>query len=97
VPVVIVPALYTSQTCHICLHSGKRSGKHFRCINPECGWSGDADFNGACMIARLGDSVMVPRGPGLSCPLDSRAATSPRLKPWVHDSLMVSSSGTTRG
>jgi putative transposase len=79
VPVVIVPAPYTSQTCHCCLHLGKRSGKHFRCINPRCGWHGDADLNGARMIARLGDSVMVPGGPGLSCPLSSRATTSPRL------------------
>ena len=79
VPVVIVPALYTSQTCHICLHLGKRRGKHFRCVNPQCGWSGDADFNGACMIARLGDSVMVPGGPGLNGPLNPRATTSSRL------------------
>jgi IS605 OrfB family transposase len=80
VPVVIVPAPYTSQTCHKCLHLGKRSAKRFRCINPHCGWDGDADLNGARMIARLGDSVMVPaRGPGLSCPLGPRATTSPRL------------------
>ena len=79
VPLVIVPAAYTSQTCHCCLHIGKRSGKHFGCANPCCGWSGDADLNGACMIARVGDSVMVPGGPGLSCPLSPRATTSPPL------------------
>lgn len=77
IPVVIVPAAYTSQTCHRCLHIGKRSGKHFHCGNPRCGWSGDADLNGACMIALVGDSVMVPGGPGLSCPLGPRATTSP--------------------
>jgi putative transposase len=85
VPLVIVPAAYTSQTCHVCLHLGQRTGKQFRCTNPRCGWSGEADLNGACMIARVGDSVMVPGGPGLSCPLDSRATTSPRLEAWVHD------------
>src|SRR5205823_1478228 len=58
VPVVIVPAAYTSQTCHVCLHIGQRSGKSFRCTNPRCGWHGDADLNGARVIARLGDSVM---------------------------------------
>jgi putative transposase len=77
IPVVIVPAAYTSQTCHRCLHIGKRSGKHFHCGNPRCGWSGDADLNGACMIALVGDAVMVPGGPGLSCPLGPRATTSP--------------------
>jgi hypothetical protein len=51
----------------------------YSCVNPQCGWSGDADFNGACMIARLGDSVMVPGGPGLNGPLNPRATTSSRL------------------
>jgi putative transposase len=79
VPLVMVPAAYTSQTCHRCLHIGNRSGKRFRCTNAHCSWLGDADLNGACMIACLGDSVMVPGSSGLSCPLGPRATTSPRL------------------
>ncbi|WP_324707807.1 zinc ribbon domain-containing protein, partial [Lyngbya sp. CCY1209] len=52
---------YTSQTCHRCLHihpeRGKsyRSGKTFKC--GYCGWEGDADFNGANNIKRLGGVV----------------------------------------
>jgi putative transposase len=82
VPLVVVPpAAYTSQTCHVCLHVGARAVKRFRCLNARCCWCGDADRNAASMIARVGDSAMVPGGPGLSCPLDSRVATSPRLTP----------------
>lgn len=61
VPVVLVNPAYTSQTCHNCLHihpeKGKsyRSGKTFKC--GYCGWSGDADFNGANNIKRLGAVV----------------------------------------
>lgn len=61
VPVVLVNPAYTSQTCHNCLHihpeKGKsyRSGKTFKC--GHCGWSGDADFNGANNIKRLGAVV----------------------------------------
>jgi IS605 OrfB family transposase len=83
---LVVPAAYTSQSCHVCLHIGARAGKRFRCVNPRCCWYEDADLNGARMIAPMGDSVMVPGGPGLSCLLDPRTATSPWLKPWVHDS-----------
>ncbi|MGC9505717.1 RNA-guided endonuclease InsQ/TnpB family protein [Baaleninema sp.] len=61
VPVVLVNPAYTSQTCHGCLHihpeEGKsyRSGKTFEC--GHCGWKGDADFNGANNIKRLGGVV----------------------------------------
>ena len=61
VPVVLVNPAYTSQTCHNCLHihpeKGKsyRSGKTFKC--GHCGWNGDADFNGANNIKRLGAVV----------------------------------------
>jgi len=54
VPLVLVNPAYTSQTCHCCLHSGERSGKRFHCVNPSCLWSGDADCNGACVIALMG-------------------------------------------
>jgi IS605 OrfB family transposase len=72
VKVVAVSPRYTSQTCHKCLHihpkKGKsyRSGKTFKC--GHCGFSGDADLNGAKMISIVGQSVSLPvtRNP-LSC------------------------------
>jgi len=65
---------YTSQTCHQCLHihpdpsKSYRSGKQFKC--GYCGWHGDADFNGANIIAKLGATVNSPRGSGLACSLN---------------------------
>ncbi|HIK21833.1 MAG TPA: IS200/IS605 family element transposase accessory protein TnpB [Synechococcus sp. M44_DOE_062] len=53
--IVLVPPAYTSQTCHKCLHihpdpaQSYRSGKQFKC--GHCGWEGDADLNGANVIA----------------------------------------------
>jgi IS605 OrfB family transposase len=73
VSLVLVPPAYTSQTCHRCLHihpeQGKsyRSGKSFKC--GHCGWEGDADLNGANVIALLGAVVNQPRGSGLFCSL----------------------------
>jgi len=73
VSLVLVPPAYTSQTCHRCLHihseQGKsyRSGKSFKC--GHCGWEGDADWNGANVIALLGAAVNQPRGSGLFCSL----------------------------
>ncbi|MFS8798211.1 zinc ribbon domain-containing protein, partial [Synechococcus sp. R60.3] len=70
---VLVPPAYTSQTCHRCLHihpdpaQSYRSGKSFKC--GHCGWEGDADWNGANMIAKLGAVVNQPRGPWLACQL----------------------------
>ncbi|PIK87388.1 transposase ISSoc1, partial [Synechococcus sp. 63AY4M2] len=71
VPVVLVSPAYTSQTCHRCLHihpdptQSYRSGKSFKC--GHCGWEGDADLNGANVIALLGAVVNQPGGPGLFC------------------------------
>jgi len=73
VSLVLVPPAYTSQTCHKCLHihpdpaQSYRSGKSFKC--GHCGWEGDADLNGANVIALLGAAVNQPRGPGLFCSL----------------------------
>ncbi len=73
VSLVVVPPAYTSQTCHKCLHihpdpkQSYRSGKQFKCVH--CGWQGDADFNGANVIALLGLFVNQPRGPWLACQL----------------------------
>ncbi|MGY2836124.1 RNA-guided endonuclease InsQ/TnpB family protein [Thermostichus sp. MS-CIW-41] len=73
VALILVPPAYTSQTCHRCLHihpeQGKsyRSGKSFKC--GHCGWEGDADLNGANVIALLGAAVNQPRGSWLACQL----------------------------
>ncbi|MGY2712079.1 RNA-guided endonuclease InsQ/TnpB family protein, partial [Thermostichus sp. MS-CIW-28] len=73
VKVVAVPAAYTSQICHKCLHihpnsaQSYRKGKQFKC--GHCGWEGDADFNGAKVIALLGAAVNQPGGSWLACQL----------------------------
>jgi putative transposase len=73
VSLILVPPAYTSQTCHRCLHihpdptQSYRSGKQFKC--GHCGWEGDADLNGANVIALLGAVVNQPRGSGLFCSL----------------------------
>jgi IS605 OrfB family transposase len=71
VEVVAVPPQYTSLTCHQCLHIGLRSDKAFKCGN--CGWHGDADFNGSMNIAAIGAVVSLLRGSEtLSCSISSR-------------------------
>jgi putative transposase len=85
VSLILVPPAYTSQTCHKCLHihpdpaQSYRSGKSFKC--GHCGWEGDADLNGANVIALLGAVVNQPRGSGLFCSLAEqsrlRATESP--------------------
>jgi putative transposase len=60
IPLVLVDPAYTSQTCHQCGEHGNRNGKSFKCS--VCGWSGDADFNGAQNIAFLGRYVDRPGG-----------------------------------
>jgi transposase, IS605 OrfB family, central region len=73
VALILVPPAYTSQTCHRCLHihpdpaQSYRSGKKFKC--GHCGWEGDADLNGANVIALLGAVVNQPRGSWLACQL----------------------------
>ena len=62
----LVPAAYTSQMCHRCLHIGSRKGKRFACAH--CGYTGDADFNGARNIRILGLQVSLPRGPWVHSP-----------------------------
>lgn len=71
VKVITVNPRYTSQTCHQCLYihpshdKSYRSGKTFKC--GHCGWSGDADFNGAKNIQSIGLLVNQPGGSWLSC------------------------------
>lgn len=77
VDVIAVPPTYTSQTCHQCLHIGLRSDKRFKCEN--CGWSGDADFNGAKNIAAIG-AVFVNQPGGSNCLCNLSTDSSGLLK-----------------
>jgi IS605 OrfB family transposase len=72
VNVITVPPAYTSKTCNCCLHIGLRTNKNFKCVNPNCGWIGDADSNGSKVIALLGATyVNSPvKGSSLFCFLD---------------------------
>lgn len=71
VKLVFIAPRYTSQTCHNCLHihpvqgESYRSGKKFLC--GHCGWSGDADLNGAKNISLIGQTVNLPGGSELAC------------------------------
>jgi putative transposase len=50
----------TSQTCHRCGSSaeGQRENQAvFRCANPACGWTGNADTNAAIVIKHRGQEV----------------------------------------
>jgi IS605 OrfB family transposase len=87
VKLVLVNPAYTSKTCHNCLHvhpvQGKsyRSGKSFKC--GHCGWSGDADLNGAINISVIAAAINQPGGSSaLSCSLQDfvlRATENPNL------------------
>ncbi len=78
ISLVKVNPAYTSQMCHNCHHihpvkgSSYRSGKNFKC--GHCGWTGDADLNGAMNIAIIGAFVIKPRGSGLSCSLSEHVS-----------------------
>jgi putative transposase len=58
VKVVVIPPAYTSQTCSVCLHIGKRVAKYFTCEN--CGNVSDADHNAAKNISAWGNVVNLP-------------------------------------
>jgi putative transposase len=50
----------TSQTCHRCRSTaeGQRENQAvFRCANPACGWTGNADTNAAIVIKHRGQEV----------------------------------------
>jgi IS605 OrfB family transposase len=66
VELVAVKPAYTSKTCHQCLRLGTRHGDSFNCR--YCGYSGHADYNGACNISLLGECVTLPEH-SLSCRL----------------------------
>ena len=67
VELVLVNPAYTSQTCHKCFYIGIRTDKKFAC--GYCGYIGDAYFNGACNIQKLGLIVTQPDGPSYACSL----------------------------
>jgi IS605 OrfB family transposase len=55
VPIVIVPAPYTSQTCSACGHCEKNNRKNqseFICL--DCGFAANADYNASLNIKSLG-------------------------------------------
>ncbi|MNS47590.1 putative transposase DNA-binding domain protein [compost metagenome] len=66
VALVLVNPAYTSKICHRCLHIGARDGDSFKC--GHCGYSGHADYNGACNISNLGKCVTLPEH-SLACQL----------------------------
>lgn len=71
VEVVLIDPRYTSKTCHCCNVIGERKGKSFKCVNTACSWTGDADYNGATNIKKLGAAIVnQPRGSELFCSLE---------------------------
>jgi len=87
VKLVLVDPRYTSQTCHNCLHihpvrgESYRKGKKFEC--GHCGWTGDADLNGAINIANNGAALSRLGGSELSCDITGHVLgllKSPRLQ-----------------
>lgn len=79
VPLILVNPAYTSKSCHKCLHIGNRNGKSFRCVNPQCNWSGDPDYNGAKNISALGRSINTPGGSSLACKLKKKVVEYTQL------------------
>jgi putative transposase len=69
IPIVLVDPRYTSKTCNCCKAIGNRDGKVFRCLNLKCGWTGDADHNGAKNISALGAAVNQPGISTMFCSL----------------------------
>ena len=61
----LVDPKFTLQDCHNCGWRGKRKGRNFGCLNPECGWSGDADTNAAInILARYEGEPLARAGDG---------------------------------
>jgi len=56
----------TSKLCHECGKNGVRAGSFFRC--PSCGYSCNADYNGAMNILKRGMGYMPMLGAGLTQP-----------------------------
>ncbi len=69
VPLYLVDPRYTSKSCWKCGHIGKRNGKKFTCVNPDCRNKCDPDYQGARNISALGLSINQPGGSDLVCKL----------------------------
>lgn len=67
VKLVAVEPAYTSQTCSVCYHIGKRNNKSFKCAN--CENNMDADFNASKNIATWGRTVIRPEKSMFYCSL----------------------------
>lgn len=76
VNLVVVEPAYTSKTCSVCKHIGKRTNKSFQCTN--CGNNMDADFNASKNIATLGDAINRPENSAMFCSLHSSLELIPR-------------------
>jgi IS605 OrfB family transposase len=81
--VLVVPPAYSSQMCHACLSLGHRHEKRFRCTNPVCGWTGDADANAAENLAIMGLSLSKARGPWLHSLWPQGSQKPQALEAWV--------------
>lgn len=78
VPVVIVDPRYTSQTCNVCKHIGKRTNKVFKCTNTNCKVDTvDADYNASKVISLLGASVNMPEKSTMYCSSHSLLGLKP--------------------
>jgi len=75
VPLTVVPPAYTSQTCNICNHIGKRTNKQFKCSN--CGAVTDADYNASKVISLLAAAINQPEKSTMSCSLHSFSGLKP--------------------
>lgn len=69
IKLAVIPPAYTSQTCSVCLHIGKRVAKKFTCEN--CGNISDADENAAKNISAWGVAVNTPEKNNMFCSLHS--------------------------
>ena len=66
IKVVKVSEKNTSKLCHRCGHEGLRVGSLFKC--PNCGYSCNADYNGAMNILKRAMGYMPVAGAGLTQP-----------------------------
>ena len=67
IKVVKISERNTSKLCHRCGHKGIRIGSSFKC--PNCGYSCNADYNGAMNILKRGMGYMPMLGAALTQPI----------------------------
>jgi len=66
IKVIKISESYTSRTCHRCGHRGLRVGGLFRC--PSCGYTCNADYNGAMNILKRACGYIPQAGAALTQP-----------------------------